>query len=169
MSYGNSLFHDVAAGARLTKKAALGITKLALEAKERSQTEEFQEQKEKVSRMLGSAGDRIMDAASGIGQRINESNTFASIRSGVDSRTQQAVSCSACGAKLRSIAKFCDQCGTKLCFSEKEAPTAFQPDDFDFLNEETPNFSTADFDFLNDTPSTAQNFFADTDFDFLND
>ena len=50
MSYGNSLFHDVAAGARLTKKAALGITKLALEAKERSQTEEFQEQKEKVSR-----------------------------------------------------------------------------------------------------------------------
>lgn len=83
---------------------------------------------------------------------------------------QEAVFCPACNVQLRSVAKFCDQCGTPIPLTKCKAPAAvFQPEDFDFLNADTPQFSSADFDFLNDSPAVKPDSFSAEDFDFLND
>lgn len=192
MAYG-SLFDDVVTGVKLTGKAVSGITKMAMKAQENKQTGEYQEHKENLTRMLGNAGEKIRGAASEVSQRISESDTYNNLRSSVDSRIQQSkasVVCASCGTKLRSIAKFCDQCGTPVVkvsadsvaedfdFLEsqpaKQEAKGFEPEDFDFLESQplkqtVPAFAPEEFDFLNDAPAPESNGFQPEDFDFLED
>lgn len=101
---------------------------------------------------------------------------------------QETVHCPACRAQLRSIAKYCDQCGVKLATDKVKITPAFEPDDFDFLNEkpavpkeETLPGTSQFFHQTNDTvgqkpeasvsvrkPAAEPNFNMD-DFDFLNE